>query len=66
MEKKKELADCGICGNNKGNQCMSQDGYYIYREAIMDELVPCNDWTESQDSFAYKLETRQLLKKTSR
>jgi len=66
MENKKRLSDCSICDNNDRNHCMSQNGYYVYREVIIDEKVPCDDWNESQNSFAYKLETKKKFKAASK
>jgi len=60
MTEKRKLSNCATCKYNVRSVCTSYDGFYSYKEVIIDEEVPCAVWIGSYNSFLDNLARKDL------
>jgi len=48
------MSNCSTCQYNINNCCTNFDGYYLYKEVIIEEQVPCDEWLAKEyDNSSY-------------
>lgn len=54
-----QQTNCATCLHNVFNICQSYNGYYLYGEAIGEEVVECEDWEYNAYSYPIQLKIKK-------